>query len=59
VTYLALPGQPNFIAEFSNWNFNIHPAETEFTFQSPAGAQKIALKPGVAPPPPARAKGAK
>jgi hypothetical protein len=55
VTYLALPGQPNFIAEFSDWNFNIHPTDAEFTFQPPAGAQKVALKP-VTPPPPKGAK---
>jgi hypothetical protein len=45
VTYLALPGQPNFIAEFSGWNFNIHPADAEFAFQPPADAVQVALKP--------------
>jgi hypothetical protein len=57
VTYRALPGQPNFIAEFSDWNFDIHPADAEFTFQPPAGAEQVALKPP--PPPPATKKGAK
>jgi hypothetical protein len=51
VTYRTLPGQPNFIAEFSDWNFNIHPADTEFAFQPPAGAEQVALKPAAAPAP--------
>jgi hypothetical protein len=32
VTYRSLPGQPNFIAEFSDWNFNIHPADAGSPF---------------------------
>jgi hypothetical protein len=51
VTYRSLPGQPNFIAEFSDWNFNIHPADAEFAFQPPAGAEQVALKPAAAPAP--------
>ena len=58
VTYLNLPGQPNFIAEFSDWNFDIHTSDAEFAFQPPAGAQQVALKP-VETPPPAKSKGAK
>jgi hypothetical protein len=58
VTYRSLPGEPNFIAEFSNWNFNIHPSDAEFTFQPPAGAVQAALKP-VATAPPRKAKGGK
>jgi hypothetical protein len=58
VTYLNLPGQPNFIAEFSDWNFAIHPSASDFAFQPPAGAQRVALKP-VQAPPPEQAKGAK
>jgi hypothetical protein len=57
VTYRSLPGQPNFIAEFSDWNFNIHPSDGEFAFQPPAGAEQVALKP--AAPPPAKTKGGK
>ena len=45
VTYRSLPGQPNFIAEFSDWNFNIHPTDAEFVFQPPAEAAQVALKP--------------
>ncbi|MBV8615144.1 MAG: DUF2092 domain-containing protein [Acetobacteraceae bacterium] len=49
VTYTLLPGQPNFIAEFSNWNSQIHPAESDFVFQPPADAKQIALAPARAP----------
>jgi hypothetical protein len=45
VTYGALPGQPNFIAEFSDWNLSVHPADSEFVFQPPADAVQGALKP--------------
>jgi hypothetical protein len=57
VTYRELPGQPNFIAEFSDWNFNIHPSDTDFTFQPPPGATQMQLKPEAASPSPAKAKG--
>ena len=57
VTYLSLPGQPNFVAEFSDWNFDIHPTDADFTFQPPAGAAQVALKPATAPP--AKSKGGK
>src|SRR5258708_33110307 len=46
VTYRLLPGQPHFIAEFSDWNFSAQPSDTEFVFQPPAGAQEVALTPG-------------
>jgi hypothetical protein len=44
VTYRSMPGQPNFIAEFSDWNFSAHPSDAEFVFQPPAGAQKVELQ---------------
>ena len=44
VTYRLLPGQPSFIAELSDWNFSIHPADAEFVFQPPAGATQVELK---------------
>ena len=44
VTYRLLPGQPSFIAEFSDWNFSIHPADAEFVFQPPAGATRVELQ---------------
>ena len=37
VTYRNLPGQPNFIAEFSDWNFNIHPVRCRFHLSAAAG----------------------
>ena len=43
VTYRLLPGQPNVIAEFSDWNFSAHPSDAEFVFQPPAGAKKVEL----------------
>jgi hypothetical protein len=56
VTYRSLPGQPNFIAEFSDWNFDIHPSDTDFVFQPPADAVQAQLKPAAAAPP-AKRKG--
>ena len=44
VTYRLLPGQPNFIAEFSDWNFGAKPADAVFAFTPPAGATKIDFK---------------
>jgi len=58
VTYRSLPGQPDFVAEFSNWNFAIHPTDADFVFQPPAGAVQIALKPPSAAAP-AKATGSK
>jgi hypothetical protein len=49
VTYRTLPGQPNFIAEFSDWNLDIHPSDAEFVFQPPADASQVALKPPATP----------
>jgi hypothetical protein len=43
VTYRLLPGQPEFIAEFANWDAAVHPSEAEFTFLPPAGATRIEL----------------
>jgi hypothetical protein len=57
VTYRDLPGQPNFIAEFSDWNFDIHPSDTDFTFQPPPNATQVQLKPEAATATPAKAKG--
>jgi hypothetical protein len=57
VTYRNLAGQPNFIAEFADWNFNIHPSDADFTFQPPADATQVELKPPAATP--AKRKGGK
>jgi hypothetical protein len=43
ITYRALPGTPNFVAEFSDWNFQNRPSDAEFAFQPPAGATKVDL----------------
>jgi hypothetical protein len=43
VTYRSLPGQPNFIAELSNWTFSGHPSDEEFVFRPPAGAKEVSL----------------
>ena len=49
VTYRLLPGQPNFIAELSNWNTNAHSSDADFAFQPPVGATKIDLVQAAAP----------
>jgi hypothetical protein len=59
VTYRTLPGEPNFIALFSDWNFNIHPSDADFAFQPPADATQVQLKPVAATAPPAKGKGGK
>ncbi len=41
ITYRALPGTPNFVAEFSDWNFQNRPSDAVFVFQPPAGATKV------------------
>ncbi len=58
VTYRSLPGQPDFVAEFSNWNFAVHPTDADFAFQPPAGAVQITLKPPAAAAP-GKPKGSK
>ena len=56
VTYRSLPGEPNFVATFSNWNFSIHPTDADFVFQPPPGAVKVALKAPAHPAPPGKPK---
>jgi hypothetical protein len=56
VTYRDLPGQPNFVAELSDWDFSIQPTDADFEFQPPAGAKEVALKPATVVSP-AKAKG--
>ncbi len=48
VTYRKLPGQPDFVAEFSDWSMDVA-ANTDFTFQPPAGAQQVQADPVAAP----------
>jgi hypothetical protein len=59
VTYRFLPGQPYFIAEFSDWDFKIHPTDAEFVFQPPADAVQVAMKPLPPPATAGKAKGGK
>jgi hypothetical protein len=51
VTYRSLPGEPNFVAEFSNWNFTVDPSDAEFRFEPADGAEQLqlgaALKPSI------------
>ena len=56
VTYRNLSGQPNFVAEFSDWNFSIHPTDADFEFQPPEGAKQVELKPATTAAP-AKPKG--
>ncbi len=37
----AAPGKPNFIAEMSDWNFAVHPADADFAFAPPNGAKEV------------------
>jgi len=59
VTYRSVPGEPNFIALFSDWNFDIHPTDADFAFQPPAGATQVELKPVAASAPAGKRKGSK
>ena len=35
------PGKPNFIAEMSDWDFAVHPADADFAFVPPNGAKEM------------------
>jgi hypothetical protein len=41
LTYKDTPGQPQFRAQFSDWNLDIKPPDSLFTFTPPAGVNKI------------------
>ena len=41
LTYKEAPGQPQFRAQFSDWNFDSRPPDSAFTFTPPEGAKKI------------------
>jgi hypothetical protein len=43
VTYRSLPGEPNFVAEMSDWNFTVHPSDADFQFEPPQGAERLRL----------------
>jgi hypothetical protein len=44
VTYRSQRDQPSFVAELSDWNFSIDPADAEFVFAPPEGAVQVELK---------------
>ena len=56
ITYRSIPGQPTFIASFSDWNLSAPATDADFEFHPPEGATKVELK-APAPPSPAKAKG--
>jgi hypothetical protein len=41
LTYKNTRGQPQFRAQFSDWNLDITPSDTLFAFTAPAGAKQI------------------
>jgi hypothetical protein len=41
LTYKEAPGQPQFRAQFSDWNFDGQVPESAFMFKPPEGAKKI------------------
>ena len=45
ITYHTMSGQPNVIAELSDWDFSVHPSDADFAFKVPKDAQRIELKP--------------
>ena len=51
ITYRSDPGEPNFVAEMSDWNFAAHPSDAEFAFQPPQGAERVEVKPAAAAEP--------
>ncbi len=51
LTYREQPAQPQFFANFSNWNFNPSFAQKTFRFTPPAGAHEIPLVASFTPEP--------
>jgi hypothetical protein len=43
VTYRLLPGEPNFVAEMSDWDFTVQPSDADFKWQPPEGAEQMQL----------------
>ena len=50
ITYRSMPGHPTFMADLSDWNFSVHPADADFTFHPPAGVEEAPLKPNAPAP---------
>jgi hypothetical protein len=51
ITYRSEPGQPQFRADFSNWNLSPSVAKGDFAFTPPADARQIAFAAQLTPPP--------
>lgn len=45
ITYRTMSGQPNVVAEMSDWDFSIHPTDADFVFQPPKDAVQVEMKP--------------
>jgi hypothetical protein len=45
VTYKTLANFPRFLLEFLDWNLNVKPSESQFTFKKPGGAKQIEFDP--------------
>lgn len=41
VIYNSLPDKPNFVAEFSDWDFTVHPSDADFAFTPAEGAKQV------------------
>jgi hypothetical protein len=54
VTHRLLPGQPDFVAELTNWDSRVRPPDSEFVFRAPSTAKQIQLIPAAAPGQPGR-----
>ena len=57
LTYKNTRGQPQFRAEFSDWNMEIEPSESLFAFTPPAGVKQIPFAATLASIAPARRQG--
>jgi hypothetical protein len=41
ITYRSIPGQPTFVAAFSDWNFSVTPTDTDFTSNHPKEQNRL------------------
>ena len=44
VSYPTLPKQPNFVAELSDWTFDVHSPDADFVFQPKADAERVDIR---------------
>jgi hypothetical protein len=57
LTYKNTRGEPQFMAQFSDWNIDIQPSDTLFAFKPPEGARQIPFAAALANVAPAREQG--